>query len=242
MINEFIILGAADNMRFLYECLRKTLKKDINGSRENEETFIQGIKVLFMKSKEPWKHWIKKHEHNRQWQRLLNRVLLSLSEDALIIYADTIDINIDIANGQEIYRTINEISAEKMQGIQNQISEPLCLRWKSYLEELRRAKTYHDSVKKMAYVGLILPAIRYYECRTQSDWERIIISNIDILLKHMTQWYKSYTQFKSIFWIDYIQIIYLMNIGDECGYTQENEVQKKVQELELFIERNKYLI
>ncbi len=238
MIDEFIMLGAADNMRFLYECLRKTL---VNSSKENEKVLIQGITVLSTQSDELWKYWIKKHEYNKKWQRLLNKVLLSINKDALLVYVDTIDINMDIINGQEIYRAINEIPVEKMKSIQKIISEALCKRWKCYLEQIRTAKPYHDNMKKSAYEGLLLSAIRYYECRIQTDWEKNVVANIDILLTHMNQWHKSYTEFKSIFWIDYTQIMYLMNIGVECGYSQE-KVQGKIQKLQLYIERNRYLL
>lgn len=238
MIVEFIKLGAADNMRFLYECLRRTLTANYDVLKENEEVFIQGITLISIKSAELWKRWIKRYERMKSWQRLLNKVLPNLHKDAIAIYVNTIDIGMDVQQGYEIYKSIGEIPSEEMRYIQSMICTVLCQRWNAYLDELRENKPYHDKVKGLAYAGFILPAIQLCECRTQMDWEQAVLSNIAILQNHMTQWYRTYTDFRSIFWIDYTQISYLRQIGTELAYSQGSELERKIQELTLLYERN----
>lgn len=77
---------------FYYECAR-LLFQEIENSEKNKMYVAEVVKKIAMHDSELWKRWINKNEYNLKWQRMVGEVLVELSAEPLIVYAETIHLD-----------------------------------------------------------------------------------------------------------------------------------------------------
>lgn len=241
MILAWIQMGIAENPRFLYECLRNVLYRCDKLEGDAEEIFIQGLVTLSGSSEELWKRWIIKHEYRKQWQRLLDGVLPRLQDVALLTYINTLNLGHHDVRNRDISLAIQRISDQDMRHMQAVIGVCLYHRWKEYLEVLRQKKVSQRQMVSFDYKELIMAAIKYVNGE-QEQWEQEVTAAIDLLLSHMNEWYRTYTEIASVFWTDITQIVFLMQAGEELKYQPGKRLEEKAAQLDTFIERNAHLL
>lgn len=195
---------------FYYECARLLLQK-IKIDNGYRVYIVKAVKKFAMRDCELWKRWNNKNEYNIEWQKSVGEVLAGLTEESLIIYANTI--HLDIENRNDLLRIITEafqnIPDDCIEHILSVISEDICLRWKNYIQIKKEQKKFQSDITISVYINIILWSMETL-MKEKDIWEKEFVANAETLEKDMYEWYENKSQMISVFFIDVTQIFYLL--------------------------------
>lgn len=235
----FVHMGAAGNMLFLYECLRQLLR----GSRqspEKAEALVSGARMLSEGNVTLWERLIRTGEYNRTWQSLLGLVLSGLGEQALIIFAKTIRMDLSEDQCAIISDSLGRMKMEEMERVQQVCAAVLYSRWKEYLEMLHEKKSGLHGIQTSGYQALIFQAIRYVY-REQNGWEREVMDSLSLYEEDMCNWYKSVVELSTVFFIHMSKLFLLLCVGAELGFCPGNELRHMLEGAARHMEKLEYL-
>ena len=156
MIYELTFVETEYNI-FYYECAR-LLFREIENSEKNRMYVVEVIKKIATHDPKLWKRWIYKNEYNLKWQSMVGEVLIVLQAEALIVYAETI--HLDMTSERNELRIITnafrKISADRVDYILSVISEVIYFRWKNYIQEKKERRKYQSEIIISAYTNICL--------------------------------------------------------------------------------------
>ena len=160
-----------------------------------------------------WKRWIDKNEHNIKWQRMTGEVLAELRAESLIVYAETIHLDMTSERNQLgiITEAFRKIPADKMDYILSVISEVVYFRWKNYLQKKKKQRKNQMGIIISAYTNIILWSMGIF-IEKNNIWEKEIVDGIEALEKDMYEWYEREIHMKSVFFLDVTWIFYLLRL------------------------------
>lgn len=213
MIYELISVETEYSL-FYYECAR-LLFKEIEGDVKTKMYVIEAVKKFATQDLELWKRWIDKNEHNIKWQRMAGEVLAGLPAESLIVYAETIHLDMTSERNQLgiITEAFRKISDDKMDYILSVISEVVYFRWKNYLHKKKEQRENQLEIIISAYTNIILWSMSIF-IEKNNIWETEIVDGIETLEKDMYEWYEREIQMKSVFFLDVTWIFYLLRLKD----------------------------
>lgn len=227
---------------FYYECAR-LLFKEIQCDEKTKMYVIDAVKKIATQDLELWKRWIDKNEHNIKWQRITGEVLAGLPEESLIVYAETIHLDMTSERNQLgiITEAFRKIPVEKMNYILSVISKVVYFRWKNYLLKKKKQRENQLEIIISAYTNIILWSMGIF-IEKNNIWEKEIVDGIETLEKDMYEWYEREIQMKSVFFLDVTWIFYLLHLKKyklsdmktESGVTSVCKVREILKRLEAF--------
>lgn len=196
---------------FYYECARLLLRKNMRDS--GLETYIvKAVKKIAMHDCGLWARWINKNEHNKEWQKIIGEVLADLTEESLVVYANTI--HLDMANEENelgiITESFQNIPNRRIDYILSVIAGEICLRWKNYVQEKKEQKKFQVDIMISAYKNIIIWSMDAL-MNEKGNWEKEFVANAETLEKDMYEWFENESQMSSIFFFDMTQIFYLLH-------------------------------
>lgn len=197
---------------FYYECSR-LLFKAIESDEKTKMYVIEVVKKIATQDLELWKRWIDKNEHNIKWQRMVGEVLAGLPAEPLIVYAETIHLDMTGERNQLgiVTEAFRKIPVDKMDYILSVISEVVYFRWKNYLQKKKKQRENQPEIIISAYTNIILWSMGIF-IEKNNIWEKEIIDGIETLEKDMYEWYEREIQMKSVFILDVTWIFYLLRL------------------------------
>lgn len=241
MIYELTLVKTEYSL-FYYECAR-LLFKEIESDEKIKMYVIEAVKKIATQDLELWKRWIDKNEHNIKWQRMAGEVLAGLPAEPLIVYAETIHLDMTSERNQLgiITGAFRKIPVDKMDYILSVISEVVYFRWKNYLKKKKKQRENQMEIIISAYTNIILWSMGTF-IKKNSIWEKEIVDGIETLEKDMYEWYERESQMKSAFFLDVTWIFYLLrlkkyilsDIKTESVATSVHRVREILKRLEVF--------
>lgn len=195
---------------FYYECARLLLQR--SRSENRYRTYIvKAVTNIAIHDCGLWKRWINKNEYNMEWQKIIGKVLAELTEEPLIVYANTI--HLDMVNQKDELKIITEafqkIPEDRIDYVLSVISEDICLRWKNYVKKKKEQKKFQSDIMISAYTNVILWSMDVHMKETDI-WEKEFVTNAEVLEQDMYEWFENRSQMSSVFFIDVTQIFYLL--------------------------------
>jgi hypothetical protein len=206
-------MGAAGNMRFLYECLRQILRYDKKDEKMSE-IMVQGLVMLSDNDESLWKRWIRTFEYDKKWISLLGDVLPCLHEAALTVYAQTIRMDLSEDRTGVIDQELDRVPPEAMERILRSVAGPLYQRWKAYLHGMKKEKNGLHEMKFGGYIDLIFLSVMHL-CQDSETWEKEISEVASDLQSAMTEWYPDVVRMETVFFAQVSQLYLLLYAGRE---------------------------
>ena len=209
--------------RFYFECARILLKQFQHGLKCEGDIVCAVIKIadsdLFL-----WKRWICRYERNMAWQTMIPHVLDHVKEEALITFAETINLDMSINRGEleVLTKAYQEIQNTYETNILKNISSIVWNRWCLLINGKKRDKEFQNKILITGYTNLILDAFQY-TLNDKTEWKSNFLKYGEELNKDMYAWYKSCTNMMSIFFYDITQIYYTLFVGVRCQIIQVDE-------------------
>lgn len=199
---------------FYYECAR-LLFKEIESDEKTKMYVIEAVKKIATQDLELWKRWIDKNEHNIIWQRMAGEVLAGLPAEPLIVYAETIHLDMPSERNQLgiITEALQKIPAYKMDYILSVISEVVYFRWKNNLQNMKKQRKHQEEIIISAYTNIILWSKSIF-IEKNNIWEKEIVDGIETLEEDMYEWYEREVHMKSVFFLDITWIFYLLRLKE----------------------------
>lgn len=231
---------------FYYECAR-LLFREIENSEKNRMYVIEAVKKFAMHDPGLWKRWINNNEYNLKWQRMVGEVLVELPVEPLIVYAETIHLDMTSERNELgiITEAFQKISDDRIDYILSVISEVIYFRWRNIIQEKKKQRKYQSKIIISAYTNIILWSMNMF-FEKNDIWEKEIVDGTGILEKDMYEWYENESQMKSVFFIDVTWIFYLLHlkkhqlsdIRTESVLNAICKVREILKRLEAFWEQN----
>lgn len=231
---------------FYYECARLLLQK-IDNDKRNEMYVVEAVKKIAVQDSELWKRWIDKNEYNMKWQRMVGEVLVELPAEHLVVYAETICLDMMSERNELgiITEAFQKISEDRMKYILSVISEVIYFRWKDDIQEKRKQRKGQSEIIISAYTNIILWCMNVFIIENDI-WEKEFVDSIEILEKDMYEWYENESQMKSVFFMDMTWIFYLLHLKEhglsgiktESVLTAVCKVRELLKRLEAFWNQN----
>lgn len=235
MLCAAIELGCAKNAEMLYEALRQLSKHSSDWTAKEEEGFISGIVLLSEESEALWVRWIQKEEYKGYWMGILGRVLPKLCAQAMLVFADTIRIDMDEKYCRNIYESLSVMSEEEEEYVLGVIGHTVINRWKNYLEGIRQSKKYHKGLFRSAYGALIYTAT-VYNMENEQMWICEVNKCIDRMYDGLEDWYTSKLQQDTVYYVDMTRLSALLQVGKELEFSADEELNSKLSRLENFVQ------
>lgn len=219
----FVEMGAAENMCFLYECLRQLL---LYGTSNDKiwEVLAAGIVKLSNGCGELWQRWIRTFELNRKWTALLGKVLPELEEQALFVYVQTIGLRMPEEKTEEISWALHQMDNEKLEMFYSSVASIVYQRWKDYLWQLREEKYGCHGIVISGYAELIFNSVLHL-FDTQDKWEQEVSETLVLFMRAQVEWYTGITQMKTVFYIYMSQLYLLFAVGTTQGFVPGETVR-----------------
>ena len=167
-------------------------------------------------------------------------VLSGLGEQALIIFAKTIRMDLSGDQCAMISDSLGRTKPEEMERVQQVCAAVLYSRWKEYLETLRGKKSGLHGIQTSGYQALIFQAIRYVY-REQTGWEREVMDSLSLYEEDMCNWYKSVVELSTVFFIHMSQLFLLLCVGLDLGFCPGNELRHMLEGAARHMEKLEYL-
>ena len=238
MLCKAVELGCEQNPEMLYEELRQLAKYSLDWTAKEEEGFISGIVLLSEESESLWVRWIQKEEYKGYWMRILGRVLPRLCVQAMLVFADTIRIDMDKRYYQDIYESLSVMSEEEEEYVLGVIGHTVVSRWKNYLEGIRQSKKYHKGLLFSAYGALIYSAM-VYNMENEQMWICEVNECIDRLYDGLEDWYTSKLQRDTVYYVDMTRLSTLLQVGKDIEFSADEDLNSKLSRLENFVQMKK---
>lgn len=223
---------------FYYECARLLLRK-IRSDNRSGTYIVKAVKQIATHDFGLWKRWINKSEHNTAWQKMIGEVLAELTEESLVVYANSIQL--DMANQKDELRIItesfHEITDDRFDYVFSVVSEDMYLRWNNYIQKKKEQKKCQSDIMISAYTNIILWSMNAY-MREIYIWEKEFVTIAEALEQDMCEWFENESQMSSIFFIDLTQIFYLLHIKkSELSDMRTEVILNAVNKIKTLIER-----
>lgn len=205
------------NALFLYECCRQLIQTaSTNASADKEIQALQtGLIELSALDEAFWCRWLQKQEYHPKWLKILPRVLGSVSESALRVYASVIPIQRQSIDLEAITGAWHAINPDQRSRVIQAVSLPLCERWEEYLKIERETGHFHNTLVLTAYTNVILDAlVAVYS--TPADCQTRIIQKAALLEQDLNKWFENVTQQMSCFFVNLTDLYLLL-----CLYPPE---------------------
>lgn len=231
MLCKAIELGCEKNTEMLYEALRQLAKYNSDWTAKEEETFISGIVLLSTENEALWIRWIKKEEYKRYWMRILGKVLPRLCTQAMLVFANTIRIDMDVQYQQDIYESLCVMSEEEEEYVLRGIGEAATNRWEDYLEGMRQSKKYHNGLFFSAYGALIYSAM-VHNMENEQMWICEVNKCIDRLYDGLEDWYTSKSQRDTVYYVDMTRLSALLQVGKALEFCAGEDLEDRLSKLE----------
>ena len=198
-----------ENPLFFYECSRQIFTR-FRADNMDITNMVSSIIKFANCDKMLWKRWIKKQEYNEKWQTIVAKVLEQLNDEGLVIYADTI--SLDMACYNNLLKIITDgfrsISSGKMDHILETISPRIIERWEMLVTEYKNNKKFIYSTLICPYTNVILMCMNY-SYRNKQILERIE-HYIHIFVCEDEIWYTSVSDYISNINLNFTSIFYML--------------------------------
>ena len=195
------------NPVLLLEIIRRLLK-NADFSHCHATIIAKGITRLAEIDVKRFTFLLKHHEHSANWFVVLPAVLDVLSDEALLLFGKTIDLDHRIEDQPLICNALHHLETERSNHIFSVISEEISARWTQLCEKHRQTYKFHTSLYITGYVDFILNALvaRYDSvCRNQ-----LLLQSLQTLYADLHRWYKNESQLQSIFFLDLTNVYFLL--------------------------------
>lgn len=202
------------NSLFFYECSRQILQRFRTDNMDISN--IVGSIIKFANyDRMLWKRWIKKQEYHEKWQTIVPKVLEQLNDEGLVIYADTI--SLDMACHNNILKIITDgfkdISSEKIEHILETISPRIIERWERLVAEYKNNKKFTNSTLICPYTNVILLCMNYSYSKEQ------ILERIEYYIQNFVYedelWYTSVSDYITSINLNFTNIFYMLICNSE---------------------------
>ncbi len=236
MLCGAIELGGVKNAEMLYEALRQLSKYCADWTQKEEKAFISGIVLLSEESEYLWIRWIKKEEYKKYWRKILGKVLPRLCTQAMLIFANTIRIDMDMQYHQDIFESLSVMSEEEEEYVLSVIGDTITARWKNYLEGIRQSKKYHKGLFFSAYGALIYNAMAQ-NVENDQMWITEVNQCIDRMYDGLEDWYTSKLQRATVYYVDMTELYTLLHIGEALGFARDADLDNRLAQLKKCLQR-----
>ena len=234
----FIRMGADGNMEFLYECLRQLISFD-SMTEEKRAAIVLGTVMLSEGSEELWRRMIRKREYDKKWLAILGSVLPELSERALVVYAETIRMDMSKEYGALISNSLWQMEPESMERLYRTAASCIYARWKEYLSLIRGKKSGLQEIFTNGYAGLIYGAALYLY-NEQQTWEDMVTRILLSFEKDMVSWYSNVVQMEAVFFADISELCLLLHVAVDLGIRPTQECKEMLLRSKRLIDMNQY--
>lgn len=203
-----------ENPLFFYECSRQIFTR-FRADNMDITNMVSSIIKFANCDKMLWKRWIKKQEYHEKWQTIVAKVLEQLNDEGLVIYADTISLDMACRNNllKRITDGFKNISSEKMKHILEIISPRIIERWEMLVTEYKNNKRFINSTLICPYTNVILMCMNYSYSNKQI-LERIE-HYIQIFVSKDEIWYTSASDYSSNINLNFTNIFYVLMCKSE---------------------------
>ena len=203
-----------ENPLFFYECSRQIFMR-FRADNIVMENIVSSIIKFANYDRTLWERWIKKQEYHEKWQTIVVKVLEQLNDEGLVIYADTI--SLDMACHNNLPKIITDgfrsITSEKMDHILETISPRIIERWELLVTEYKNNKNFINSTLICPYTNVILMCMNYSYSKKQI-LERIE-HYIQIFVCEDEIWYTSVSDYSSNINLNFTNIFYILMCNSE---------------------------
>lgn len=202
------------NPLFFYECSRQILQR-FQADNMDIANMVSSIIKFANCDRMLWERWIKKQEYHEKWQTIVMKVLEQLNDEGLVIYADTI--SLDMASHNNLLKIITDgfrsISSEKMEHILAIISSRIIERWELLVTEYKNNKKFTNSTLICPYTNVILMCMNYSYSKEQ------ILERIEHHIQNFVYedeiWYTSVSEYISSINLNFTNIFYILMCNSE---------------------------
>lgn len=203
-----------ENPLFFYECSRQIFMR-FRANNMDIATMVSSIIKFANYDRMLWERWIKTQEYQEKWQTHVAKVLEQLNDEGLVIYADTI--SLDMACHNNLLKIITDgfrsITSEKMDHILKTISPRIIERWELLVTEYKNNKKFINSTLICPYTNVILMCMNYSYSKKQI-LERIE-HYIQIFVCEDEIWYTSVSDYSSNINLNFTNIFYILMCNSE---------------------------
>lgn len=203
-----------ENPLFFYECSRQIFMR-FRTDNIAMANIVSSIIKFANYDRKLWERWIKKQEYHEKWQTIVVKVLEQLNDEGLVIYADTI--SLDMACHNNLLKIITDgfrsITSEKMDHILETISPRIIERWELLVTEYKNNKKFINSTLICPYTNVILMCMNYSYSKKQI-LERIE-HYIQIFVCEDEIWYTSVSDYSSNINLNFTNIFYILMCNSE---------------------------
>ena len=215
--NEMLLFFSTFELKnplFFYECSRQILQRFRTDNMDIANMVSSIIKFANF-DRMLWERWIKKQEYNKKWQTIVAKVLEYLNDEELVIYADTISLDMSChSNLLEIITDgFKNISSEKTEHIFETISPRIIERWEKLVTEYKNNKKFINSTLICPYTNLILMCMNYSYSKEQ------ILERIEYYIQNFVYedelWYASVSDYISSINLNFTNIYYVLICNSE---------------------------
>lgn len=203
-----------ENPLFFYECSRQIFKR-FRADNIDIANMVSSIIKFANYDRMLWERWIKKQEYHEKWQTIVAKVLEQLNDEGLVIYADTISLNMACHNNllEIITDGFKNISSEKMKHILETISPRIIERWESLVAEYKNNKRFTNSTLICPYTNVILMCMNYTYSKEQ------ILERIEYYIQNFVYedelWYTSVSDYITSINLNFTNIFYMLICNSE---------------------------
>lgn len=203
-----------ENPLFFYECSRQIFKR-FRADNMNITNIVSSIIKFANCDKMLWERWIKKQEYHEKWQTIVAKVLEQLNDEGLVIYADTI--SLDMACHNNLLKIITDgfrsIISGKTDHILEIISPRIIERWEMLVTEYKNNNKFINSTLICPYTNVILMCMNYSYSKKQilertEHYIQIFVCEDEI-------WYTSVSDYSSNINLNFTNIFYILMCKSE---------------------------
>lgn len=210
--NEMLLSFSAFEIKkplFFYECSRQILKRTPIENIAIENTVTSIIKFANCDNT-LWEQWIKTQEYNEKWETLVANVLEHLNDEGLLIYSNTISLDMTCHNNllKIITEGFKSISCEKTDHIFEVIAPRIIERWNLLVAQYKNDRKFTNSTLISPYTNLILMCMNY-----SYSQERIlekIEHHIQTFVSEDEKWYTSDSDYISNINLNFTNVFYIL--------------------------------
>ncbi|MDO5551176.1 MAG: hypothetical protein Q4F76_08390, partial [Lachnospiraceae bacterium] len=201
---------------------------------------VSGTVMLSEGSEELWRCLIMTKEYDKKWITLLGQILPELGVEALIVYADTIKIDMSPEYGGLISHALGQIKPENVKKLQQAAGSVVYRRWKNYLNQVKDKKSGLHGIFISAYGELICGAVRHIYGE-QEMWDQELSEEILQLERDMEGWYSDVMQMKTVFFVHMSQLCLLLCAAAELGLQPGKRCKEMIHRAKRLMEMQEYL-
>ncbi len=235
----FIRMGADGNMEFLYECLRQLISYG-SMTEEKRTAIVSGTVMLSEGSEELWRRMIRKKEYNKKWLEILGQLLSGLSERALVVYAETIHMDMPENYGAFISDSLQQMDPESTERLYRTAASCIYARWKEHLNYIRGKKSGLHEMFTNGYVELIYHAALYLYSE-QKTWENEFAEVFLSFEKDLVGWYLDAVEMTTVFFADVSELCMLLCVAVDSGIYPTQKCREMLIRLKRLLEMYQYL-